>query len=184
MDKSDIYAPLCDSPGDTAGLTAADFAGDSEAQTYLRGVYERFLAFSVAVTAFGRVDLQGTGQGETYFATVIQVVGHEVLEALLDAYDTVGDDEDALRQRLFGDEWIGPVGRNIVKLWFSGTWYQLPRAWSQRFGPAARDVTFTVTPNAYVEGLLWTTIGAHPAGAKAPGYGSWAAAPRIPDVGG
>jgi len=31
-----------------------------------------------------------------------------------------------------------------------------------------------------VEGLLWTAIGAHPAGAKAPGYGSWAEQPRIP----
>ncbi|NNH33825.1 hypothetical protein C9413_32005, partial [Rhizobium sp. SEMIA 4085] len=39
-----------------------------------------------------------------------------------------------------------------------------------------------VSPDAYIEGLLWKAIGAHPAGAKGPGFGSWAFPPKIPDL--
>lgn len=193
MDKTDIYAKLFNPTNDLAKLTVADFQGDGEAENYLRNIYERFMAFSVEVTAFTRFELNGTGQGGAFMATVVRVVGYEVLEQLLDIFDVIARETanqsasvryDMLRRRLFGDEKLGPVARNIVKLWFSGNWYQLPGYWSERFGPAPRDVTFTVSPDAYVEGLMWTTIGAHPAGAKAQGYGSWANPPRIPGFAG
>lgn len=189
MNKTEFYAKLFTPSKNSADLTIANIQGDSEAEIYLRGVYNRFLAFSVEVTAFTQFDLTGTGQGEAYFATVIQVVGYEVLEQVLNTFDSIVNQakgqsvsvcHDLLRRRLFGDEKLGPVARNIVKLWFTGNWYQLPRDWSEKFGPAPKDVTFTVSSNAYVEGLLWTTIGAHPAGAKAQGYGSWAYPPQIP----
>ncbi len=187
MDKADIYAKLFTPEGDLSGLTALDFQGGGAAESLLRETYAQFLAFSVKVTAFSRFELQGTGQGEAYFATVIQVVGFEILEELLERYQSIVDGvyremEDPMRQVLFGDEKLGPVARNIVKMWFSGNWYQLPLAWSQKYGPKPKDVTFTVSPNAYVAGLLWTAIGAHPAGAKAQGYASWANPPCIPPI--
>ncbi|MEO5329871.1 MAG: hypothetical protein H7829_16700 [Magnetococcus sp. THC-1_WYH] len=192
MNKTEFYAKLSTPTNDPANLALAAMQGDGKAEVYLRGVYDQFLAFSVEVTAFSRFDLEGTGQGEAYFATVIQVVGYEILEQLLDTFTTIINQtggqsplirNDMLRRRLFGNERLGPIARNIVKLWFTGNWYQLPRNWSEKFGPAPKDVTFTVSANAYVEGLLWTTIGAHPAGAKAQGYGSWANPPRIPEFG-
>lgn len=148
-----------------------------------------FLAFSAEVTAFSAVELQGTGQAEAYLKTVDEVVGTALVDELLATHAgqmrATGDEGRAardtyLRRAVFGNEKLGPVARNIVKLWYSGVWYELPTAWTEAYGPAPKDVTFVVSPSSYVEGLLWTAIGAHPAGAKAPGYGSWAAPPRIP----
>ena len=48
---------------------------------------ERFLAFSTEVTAFTVFELRGTGQAEAYLATVTDVVGRELMDQLLDAYD-------------------------------------------------------------------------------------------------
>jgi hypothetical protein len=150
---------------------------------------DRFLAFSAEVTAFTVFELRGTGQAEAYLKTVDDVVGAVLLNELLAAYGEVlcaaeGQRRSVrnalLRRQVFGSEKLGPVARNIVKLWYVGVWYELPTAWTEAYGPAPKDVTFVVSPSAYVEGLLWTAIGAHPAGAKAPGYGSWASPPRIP----
>jgi hypothetical protein len=147
---------------------------------------DRFLALSAEITAFTTFDLLGTGMADAYLAAVIDVVGEATVEQLLDAWERVrraGQDlEENLRREIFGDEKLGPIARNIIKLWYIGTWYQLPYAWTQTFGALEKDVTFVVSPDAYVEGLLWPAIGSHPPGAKAPGYGSWATPPVIPAI--
>jgi hypothetical protein len=145
---------------------------------------ERFLAFSTDVTAFSAFQLRGTGQSEAYLAAVVGVVGEELVDDLLERHRRLeaGELDDGLRRVIFSDERLGPVARNIVKLWFVGTWYELPAAWRESFGALEADVTFMVSAMAYTEGLLWPTIGANPPGAKGPGYGSWAAPPRIPSI--
>jgi hypothetical protein len=148
---------------------------------------ERFLAFSSEVTAYSVFELQGTGLAEAYLATVEEVVGPPVLDAVLDRYDAAvlaadggGNLPDLLRRELFSDPRLGPVARNLVKMWFVGIWYELPRAWTEAYGARQRNVMFSVSAAAYTEGLLWPSIGANPPGAKAPGYASWAQPPRIP----
>ncbi|MGD0800811.1 MAG: hypothetical protein ABR906_05805 [Terracidiphilus sp.] len=146
---------------------------------------QRFLAFSSDVTAFTVFELLGTGQAGAYLNAVSEAVGQEVLDQLLDAYDQLRHEEQSvreerLRREIFGDEKLGPIARNIIKLWYVGMWYELPRAWTEAFGARERNVTFAVSANAYTEGLIWPAIGANPAGAKAPGYGSWANPPQIP----
>ena len=146
-----------------------------------------FLRFSAEVTGFKTVELRGTGEADAYLATVDAVVGADLLDQLLATYDGLQasegpEREQRMRREIFGDEKIGPIARNIIKLWYVGIWYQLPRSWRDRWGAREGDVTFTVSPNAYTQGLLWPAIGANPAGARAPGYGSWAKPPRIPLV--
>jgi len=145
---------------------------------------DRFLAFSSDVTAFTAFQLRGTGQAEAYLAAVTDVVGAQLVDDLLERHDGLpdGDREQALRREIFSDERLGPIARNIVKLWFVGTWYELPAAWRETFGAHEHDVTFVVSAMAYTEGLLWPTIGGTPPGAKGPGYGSWAGPPRIPAI--
>ncbi|WP_037578043.1 hypothetical protein [Phaeacidiphilus oryzae] len=87
----------------------------------------------------------------------------------------------ALRHRVFSDDRIGPVARNVIKLWFAGMWYALPPEWTDAYGARGANETSTVTAASYQEGLLWRAIGANPPGAKAPGYGAWAEPPRIED---
>ena len=89
---------------------------------------------------------------------------------------------DLLRRDLFSDLRLGPVARNVVKMWYVGIWYELPQSWTDAYGARQQNVAFTVSAAAYTEGLLWPSIGANPSGAKAPGYGSWAQPPRIPAV--
>jgi len=163
----------------------------------LRPTMAEFLAFSTDVTAFSRFELQGTGLAQVYLDKVVEVVGRDIVIRLFQAHarlprtppsDPEGrkapsDPEGRraqFRRSIFGDETLGPVARNIIKLWYVGVWYQLPPTWAEVNGVRAEDVTHTVSPEAYVEGLLWPAVGAHPPGAKAPGYGSWAAPPEIP----
>lgn len=144
-----------------------------------------FLSLSCALTAFSEFNLLGTGLAHRYLQTLDDVVGVEITDRLLKAFAAIpeGDEKQrnhVLRVTILGDELLGDVARALTKLWYSGTWFELPAGWTERFGPKPNDTTFVVSPDAYVEGLLWKAIGAHPAGAKAPGYGSWAYPPQIP----
>ncbi|MEU8953509.1 hypothetical protein AB0C93_04310 [Streptomyces sp. NPDC048518] len=154
-----------------------------------------FLSLSVDLTAFDETALLGTGMAEKYLAKVRAACGDEAVVALLDAHRSARSDaggqqrtaldrdvfDRVLRHRIFGDDRLGPVARNVIKLWFAGTWYALPPEWTDRYGARAAGETSTVTAASYQEGLLWRAIGANPPGAKAPGYGSWAEPPRIED---
>jgi hypothetical protein len=151
---------------------------------------QAFLKFSSALTDFPEFQLRGTGQAEIYYKTVAGIVGDGVMAELLETFKSVengarGDSaqlEKGLRVSILSDEKLGPIARNIIKLWYIGTWYQLPASWRERFGVAGEDRTFIPSPSSYVEGLLWTAIGAHPPGAKAPGYGTWTEPPVIPEA--
>lgn len=156
----------------------------TDASTRLRD----FLAFSSTVTGFSTFKLRGTGQAEPYFSTVNDIVGEETMDQLLAAYRSVvgeageeeGDARDrGLRREIFSHEKLGPVARHIIKLWYVGTWYELPSEWRESYGTSEKDRTFVVSADAYTEGLLWPAIGANPSGAKPFGYGIWAEPPRI-----
>lgn len=149
---------------------------------------EGFMALSRDLTAFSIFELRGTGQADAYLKAVTDVVGPEILDDLVRAHAAIDASDQAqreaqIRRHILGDPRLGPIARNIIKLWFVGVWYQLPRAWAKAYGERPKDSTFAVSASAYTEGLLWKTIGANPPGAKSPGYGSWADPPRIPDPG-
>jgi hypothetical protein len=144
---------------------------------------ERFLAFSADLVGATQFELLGTGQAKAYLDAVTHVIGDRLLGEVLDAFDRLQNDpEDIRRERLrreiLGNEKLGPIARNIIRLWFLGIWAELPRAWTEAFGALENNVGFMVSAAAYTEGLLWPTIGANPPGAKGPGYGSWADPPR------
>jgi len=156
---------------------------------------ERFLAFSAEATGYSRYDLLGTGEVQTYLDAADTAVGADIIDQLLDGFDaaqtTAAQANGAqaraslskvLRRDLLSDARLGPVARNIAKMWYTGIWFVLPHWWVDAYGAGERNVTVTVSGNTYIEGLVWPTIGANPPGAKAPGYGSWALPPRIPSA--
>ena len=53
---------------------------------------------------------------------------------------------------------------------------------SETFGASEKDIDRVVSSQAYVEGLLWPTLGVNPRAAKAPGYGTWAEPPSSDKV--
>jgi hypothetical protein len=150
---------------------------------------EDFLSLSVDLTAFPETDLRGTGLASEYLAKVRAACSDAVVAELLAAHRAVRDEaagdlavlDRGLRYRIFSHPCLGPVARNVIKLWYAGMWYGLPPEWTDSFGARSAAETSTVTAASYQEGLLWRAIGANPPGAKAPGYGSWAEPPRIDD---
>jgi hypothetical protein len=148
----------------------------------------RFVAFSADVTGFTEFELRGTGQASEYLSTAVAAVGEQFVDELLDAHEAVVGEaggkpaalDDLLRRDIFSDEKLGPIARSVVKVWYVGIWYELPRAWREAFGAREKNQTFMVSATAYTEGLLWPAIGANPNGAKAPGFASWAEPPQIP----
>jgi hypothetical protein len=147
-----------------------------------------FVELSSALTGFSAFELQGTGQAEAFCSTVAGIAGDEVLGALLDAFGRVraeaGEDrvalEPGIRREILSDLRLGPVARNVIKLWYVGTWYELPPVWVDAYGASDENITFGISPEAYTESLLWPAVGANPPGAKGPGYASWTGPPRIP----
>jgi hypothetical protein len=77
---------------------------------------------------------------------------------------------------------LGPIARNIIKLWYTATWYQLSDAWRQQNGERPADRDFVPFPYAYAESLLGPAVGAHPAGAKPTGHQSWTLPPDYLDI--
>jgi hypothetical protein len=142
---------------------------------------EDFLALSAELTGFTTYDLAGTGQASLYLQTMRDIVGDDTVSALIKAFRNIDANamERGLRIDILSDERLGPIARNVIKMWYVGSWYELPGEWRERFGENDKDRTFVVSPASYVEGLMWPAIGANPSGAKPLGYGSWAMPPNI-----
>jgi hypothetical protein len=132
---------------------------------------EYFLNFSEEATGFSRPDLELTGQGSAYFATARDVIGGGKFAESLQAY------HDSGLGTLLSSPKLGPIARNLIKLWYTATWERLPHEWQDAYGRISNDTTFIVSADAYTTGLLWPAIGANPPGANAPGYGTWSNPP-------
>jgi hypothetical protein len=141
---------------------------------------ERFLGLSELLTGFGRVDLIGTGMADEYLGAIDSAVSASVVDEALAAYGRLPpgpDREEATAATVLKDPKIGPIARNLIVLWYSGAWSQLPETWRAAYGASPLDASRVVSAAAYLAGLQWTVAGAHPPGAQAQGFGAWAAAP-------
>ena len=146
---------------------------------------DAFVALSAELTCFEPFELIGTGVAADHLAAADRVVGGSHIDDLLAAHQAICGltglaRTAAFRRDILGCERLGPIARNVIKLWYVGVWFALPESWQQQFGPAPADKTFVVSPMTYIEGLLWKAAGAHPPGGRAPGFGSWADPPNIP----
>ena len=148
-----------------------------------------FLELSVVLTGYSRFHLNGTGQAKLYFDTVNSVIGSALFGELLTAFREIQSKSDfhkdesllsqQIRSDILGSEKLGPIARNIIKLWYVATWYELPKDWRDTYGTKANDRTFIPSHTAYPEGLLWPTIGVNPPGIKGLGYGTWSEPPLV-----
>ncbi|WP_405896184.1 hypothetical protein OG242_00270 [Streptomyces sp. NBC_00727] len=166
-----------------------------------------FVKFSATVTGFNEFDLWGTGQAEAYYETVMDQEGRDALQKAISSVPSATPADPVVKSIIklwYVGVWYGPelTGRVDVAAWTapgrSGAKPAVPdssqpeeglpgqaapvqqQAGEDRAGDSdERTPPFVVSPEAYTEGLLWRAIGAHPSGAKAPGYGSWANPPTL-----
>jgi hypothetical protein len=139
-----------------------------------------FIEMSALLTGFARVQLLGTGKAGEYLRTLDEVPPAGVADELLTAFRALpaqGDPEAAVAAGILGEEKLGPVARNVILLWYCGTWSALPDYWRSAYGASPRDINHVVSGQAYQAGLQWVVAGAHPEGARQQGYGAWAVPP-------
>lgn len=149
----------------------------------------QFILGSVTLTGFNAAELWGTGLVRTYFDLLPSIVGEAMFGNFLTRWRYTylrgeGDEElleELVTTQIFEDPDFGPIARNLVALWYTGMWNQLPAEWRNRNGASAQDITFIVSPQSYTEGLAWKAIHAHPPAAKPTGFGSWALPPPGPE---
>ena len=89
------------------------------------------------------------------------------LDGLAKTRKEASDLRAEIKRLLMDDVKLGPLSRNIIKLWYRGDWPD----------GAARFGTAFTSAQAYREGLLWKAMRTHPSGAKQSGFGSWSRPP-------
>jgi hypothetical protein len=148
----------------------------------MRRPLDDFCDLSAALTGYRVAELVGTGMAETYLDHLTAIVGESFGVRLLttgrDVVRRAGHDlSTQLELRILDDPDFGPPARNLIVLWYTGQWVQLPGPWRDRHGASPLDVDGVISSEAYTAGLMWDAIDAHPSGAKAPGFATWVAAP-------
>jgi hypothetical protein len=128
---------------------------------------ERFLGLSVLLTGFSRTELLGTGMADDYLYTLETTLPVGVCDLLLSDWDAQPIDQ------LLNDPKLGPVARNLIMMWYCGTWTALPDAWRSAYGASPLDVSRVVSAEAYQAGLQWIAIGAHAPGSRQQGFAAW-----------
>ena len=162
----------------------------------------QFADLSALLTGFDRIQLLGTGMVGSYLHAIDAALPEGVLDELLDAFgllppeagagagaDGVGAEaqnasearEAAISSAVLDHPKLGPVARNLIVVWYCGTWTALPDGWREAYGTSPLDTDRVLSPEAYQAGLQWVAAGAHPAGALQQGYGAWSAEPQAPE---
>jgi hypothetical protein len=148
--------------------------------------FDVFQDLSVVLTGFDLADLLATGMGRRYFDELLNNAGIEATGAMLQAFAEIVREYperdqsvlDAVAVRIM--EPFAPLAQNVITMWYLGRWNQLPGPWRATYGASAADQDHIISPEAYVEGLVWKAIDSHPRSAKAPGFGTWAVPPNVP----
>ncbi len=152
--------------------------------TTSRNYTDLFLPISAWLTGFDTTELQATGMTATYYATITTKNTASCIDDFFAQAELVlqegGGDEDKtnslIASQLFPTSCYNNLAQNIITMWYTGEWAPDVNA-----APSLAEA-HNISPNAYVQGLMWTAASTHPPGAKQPGYGSWADPPIGPPV--
>lgn len=138
-----------------------------------------FLKLSARLTGVSQLQLLGTGVGSEFLDSLDKVLSSERLGRLLTAFAQVeSGTEQSLSREILENPELGPVARNVIVMWYCGTWEQLPDEWRSTYGRSPLDEPHVVSQAAYLAGLQWRIVGAHPSGGAPQGFGSWSSRPE------
>ncbi len=150
---------------------------------------DEFYKISTVLTGYTESELIGRGVGESYYDVLTSIIPLPICEALAVTFNAISVDcqtqqDTLIRQDIMANEGLGPVARNILKMWYLSIWYPMPQAWCCRYAEPSQttekyqDVEFIISADAYIEGLAWDAIHSHPMGAKQPGFATWSFKPE------
>ncbi|ASZ14479.1 sorbitol dehydrogenase family protein [Chitinophaga pendula] len=87
--------------------------------------------------------------------------------------------EDQVWQQIVQNPAINRLAQNIIYMWYLGIWYDLGKNPNSFATPNNDHVVSSV---AYINGLVWGEMGAHPMGFSTGDYGYWAHTPTLPAI--
>ncbi|MGU7784746.1 hypothetical protein [Burkholderia sp. PU8-34] len=145
-----------------------------------------FMKNSSKILEFTLFTLRGTGIGETLCDFFVAKVGGEIFDEWMTNLTAVPadgpDKEQAMRELLLHGTY-GPLTRNLLNAWYTGTWNHLDPDWCKAHLPAGQsDADRVISARAYQEALVWPLVGAHPPGAKQQGWAAWSSPPSAPPL--
>ncbi|MFG2288995.1 hypothetical protein ACGFOU_23375 [Streptomyces sp. NPDC048595] len=136
-----------------------------------------FVTYCVPLTGFAAFDLYATGMARLYLDTARGQVGAAQFAAFWTKWkEAVAQGKGPQALDLPHRE----VARALIYLWYTGAWPRLAPAAHATLRREVANTESVASPSAYVEGLVWRTFHGHPAGAKPPGFGTWAVKPPAP----
>ena len=143
-----------------------------------------FLNLSSRLTGYSTDDLEQTDMLETYYCMLMKEEDQDGIRAFLEKAKQVltsADVDEEIKATFIDHTPYDGLAQRIILMWYTGIWTTMNQ--SDVKPPQARMAM--ISPQAYQEGLIWTTAETHPAGAKQPGYGSWERKPfpRFDDTG-
>jgi hypothetical protein len=147
---------------------------------------DNFVGLSVILTGFSASDLNPQFSPQPvaveYLQTLKSKVDAALVSQLLTTYQTIAaqfppDEQPAeVQSKILTDPNMGPVARNIIRMWYLSIWYDGYTGMVTGFSPGT-----VVSSNAYTKGLAWDAMQAHPMGYSEMHYGYWAEPPQPDD---
>ncbi len=123
---------------------------------------QQFIQMSEELCGIPSFYLSGTGYAPLYYKTAVEAAGDSRVNRLLNLYQSLPKccrrhRDTALRAKLLADQELGPVARNIIKLWYIATWLEMPQEWHAQFLPGT-TTAHSFPPYAYAESLLGPAV--------------------------
>lgn len=143
---------------------------------------EIFVDLSVVLTGFSKDKLQPTHDtlklSEEYYNTLIKEVSPAIVTQLSDAFTALENgsgqvDTTQFKNDIIDNAILGPIAKNIIKMWYVGIWYYIKPETEQGY---------IISDNAYTHGLVWDAMQAHPMGYSEGNFGYWDSAPAPADI--
>lgn len=139
---------------------------------------DTFVNLSVILTGYPKSKIQPQNDTQKLSEAYFDVVNKEVPPALLEELNTTflslnPATEINVQSQIVNTNHLGPVVKNILKMWYLGVWYSLDTT-----GNASPDSSYVVSSIAYKNGLVWSTMNAHPMGYSEENFGYWDTAPH------
>jgi hypothetical protein len=135
---------------------------------------DRFVRLCVPLTGFTAYDLHGTGMTQLYYDTARRELGPAQLDSFFCVWEEAYGKKQGPAQLPAKEK---EIARALVYLWYTGAFPRIAPAVHAELRREAPNREFMASPTSYPEGLVWRAFGGHPAGAKPPGFGTWAPAP-------
>ncbi|HZT59822.1 MAG TPA: hypothetical protein VFA21_14520 [Pyrinomonadaceae bacterium] len=147
---------------------------------------DNFVGLSAILTGFSASDLNPPLSPQPvaveYLRTLKSKVDAALVSQLLTTYQTIAaqfpsDEQPAeVQSQILADPQMGPVARNVIRMWYLSIWYDGYTGTVTGFSPGT-----VVSSNAYTKGLAWEAMQAHPMGYSEMHYGYWAEPPVADD---